>query len=122
MPRPTHFEIPADNPERAIAFYQAIFGWAFQKWEGPTPYWLITTGPDSEPGINGGLLPRRDPAQPCVNTITVPDLEGTLSAVAAQGGKCVMPRMAVPHVGWLAYCKDLDGNMFGLMQMDAAAE
>jgi len=53
MPRPTHFEIPSDNPERAISFYEAVFGWKFQKWEGPMPYWLITTGPDSEPGING---------------------------------------------------------------------
>ena len=64
MPRPTHFEIPSDNPERAISFYEAIFGWKFQKWEGPMPYWMITTGPDSEPGINGGMLPRRIPTNP----------------------------------------------------------
>lgn len=84
---------------------------------------LGSSPPDRIPSlaINGGLLPRRDPAQACVNTITVPDLEGTPAAVPAQGGKCVLPRMAVPHVGWLAYCQDLDGNMFGLMQMDAAA-
>src|SRR5439155_19682712 len=56
MPRPAHFEIPAENPERAIAFYKDVFGWTFQKWDGPMPYWMITTGPDTEPGINGGLL------------------------------------------------------------------
>ncbi len=49
MPRPIHFEIPADDPDRAIAFYRDVFGWKFQKWEGPMPYWLITTGKTASP-------------------------------------------------------------------------
>jgi hypothetical protein len=61
MPRPIHFEIPAEEPHRAIRFYEIVFGWKFDKWEGPMPYWLITTGPEGQPGINGGLMPRRDP-------------------------------------------------------------
>jgi uncharacterized protein len=121
MPRPIHFEIPAENPDRAIAFYQAVFGWTFQKWDGPMPYWLITTGPNSEPGINGGLMPRRDPAQPCVNTIGVANIDESLATVAAQGGQCVVPKMPVPTVGWLAYCKDTEGHIFGMMQADASA-
>src|SRR5437764_12620155 len=80
MPRPIHFEIPADNPERLIAFYTAVFGWSFQKWEGGgMPYWLITTGADPEPGINGGLLPRQYPGQPCVNTISVSNVEESMA-------------------------------------------
>ena len=122
MPRPIHFEIPADNPDRAIAFYQSVFGWTFQKWDGPVSYWLITTGPNTEPGINGGLLPRRDPSQPCVNTVGVADLDRTLADIESHGGKSVVPKMAVPGVGWLAYCKDPDGNMIGLMQPDANAK
>jgi predicted enzyme related to lactoylglutathione lyase len=122
MPRPTHFEIPVDNPERAIGFYSNVFGWKFAKWEGPSPYWLITTGPKEEPGIDGGMLPRRDPAQPCVNTITVANVDETLKTVEGNGGKVVLPKMAVPGVGWLAYCKDTDGNMFGVMQMDPGAK
>jgi predicted enzyme related to lactoylglutathione lyase len=121
MARPSHFEIPSDNPERAMAFYGAVFGWTFQKWPGPTPYWLVTTGSGEEPGINGGILPRRDPAQPCVNTVTVANLAATQAAIEAQGGCCCLPRMPVPGVGWLAYYKDLDGHIFGCMQMDAAA-
>jgi len=121
MPRPIHFEIPAENPDRAIAFYQSVFGWTFQKWDGPMPYWLITTGPASEPGINGGLMPRRDPAQPCVNTVGVADIDESLATVAAHGGVCVVPKMPVPGVGWLAYCKDTEGHIFGMMQADAAA-
>ena len=58
MPRVVHFEIHADDPERAISFYQSVFGWQFQKWEGPLEYWMIITGPEGTPGINGGLVNR----------------------------------------------------------------
>ena len=71
MPRPVHFEIPADNPQRAMDFYSKIFGWQFKKWDGPADYWIITTGQSPEPGIDGGLLKRQHPNQPCVNTIGV---------------------------------------------------
>jgi len=81
MPRPIHFEIPAENPERAINFYSTVFGWKFDKWAGPADYWLITTGDSGEPGINGGLLPRRDPAQPCVNMVGVSNLDDMLKTV-----------------------------------------
>jgi hypothetical protein len=121
MPRPVHFEIPADNPERAIEFYSSIFGWTFSKWGGPMEYWLITTGEPAEPGINGGLLRRQDPNQPCVNTITVASVDESLQAIDKGGGVCVLPKMAVPGVGWMAYCKDPDGHIFGIMQPDAAA-
>jgi hypothetical protein len=121
MPRPVHFEIPSDDIEKAIAFYSAVFGWTFQKWDGPMPYWMITTGPKEEPGINGGLMPRQHPQQPCVNTINITNLEESLAAVAANGGVCVVPKMTIPGVGWMAYCKDLDGHIFGLMQMDPTA-
>jgi predicted enzyme related to lactoylglutathione lyase len=121
MPRPIHFEIPAEKPERAIRFYEGVFGWKFEKWNGPMDYWIIRTGTDG-PGIDGGLMPRRDPAQPCVNTIGVENLDATLGVVAASGGICVLPKMAVPGVGWLAYCKDTEGHIFGLMQADSSAK
>ncbi len=59
MPRVVHFEIHAADPNRAVNFYQTLFGWTFQKWEGPMEYWLITTGPNEQPGINGGLVQRQ---------------------------------------------------------------
>ena len=55
MPRVVHFEIHAGDPDRAVNFYKTLFGWNFQKWEGPMEYWLVTTGSDDQPGINGGL-------------------------------------------------------------------
>jgi predicted enzyme related to lactoylglutathione lyase len=122
MPRPTHFEIPSDNPQKAADFYTKIFGWKITKWDGPTEYWLVSTGDASEPGIDGGLLKKQHPDQPCVNTITVPDLEKTMGTIISSGGSMCVPKMAVPGVGWLAYFKDLDENIFGVMQPDAAAK
>ncbi|MBZ5728538.1 MAG: VOC family protein [Acidobacteriia bacterium] len=121
MPRPVHFEIPAENPQRAIDFYSTVFGWKFTKWAGPVDYWLISTGDPKEPGIDGGLLPRRDPAQPCVNTIGVTDLDAMLKTVESKGGQSVVPKMPIPGVGWLAYCKDTEGHIFGMMQPDTSA-
>jgi len=123
MPRPIHFEIPAENPERLTQFYQTVLGWTFQKWEGgDMPYWLITTGPDSERGINGGMMPRQSPQQPCVNTVDVANLDETLAKAVANGAQIALPRMAVPGMGWLAYISDPEGHMLGMMQMDPAAK
>jgi predicted enzyme related to lactoylglutathione lyase len=122
MPRPIHFEIPADNPERAIAFYEAVFHWKVQKWEGATPYWLVTTGEDAEPGINGGIMHREHPGQPVVNTIGVADVDESAAAVQRNGGQIAVPKMAIPGVGWLVYCKDTEGNIFGMLQNDPAAK
>ena len=58
MPRVIHFEIVAEKPERAMKFYKEVFGWEFNKWNGPQDYWLVKTGEDSQPGINGGLTPK----------------------------------------------------------------
>jgi len=122
MPRPIHFEIPADDPARAIRFYETVFGWKFEKWAGPMDYWVITTGAAEEPGINGGLMPKRDPAQPCVNTVDVNDLDATVKTIESSGGQCVVPKMPVPGVGWLAYFKDTEGHIFGAMQPDTEAK
>ena len=125
MPRVIHFEIHADKPERAVKFYQELFGWEFTKWEGPMPYWLIKTGPDGQPGINGGLLPRRGaapadelPVIAYVCTVDVPALDDYLKKAQARGGVVAVPKMPIPGIGWLAYCKDTEGNVFGMMQAD----
>lgn len=121
MNRPVHFEIPAENPERAIKFYETVFHWKFERWNGPMEYWTICTG-ENAPGIDGGLMTRRDPAQPCVNTMDVENLDATVGVVKGAGGLCVVPKMAIPGVGWLAYFKDTEGHIFGVMQPDAAAK
>ena len=128
MNRPIHFEIHAEDTDRAIAFYTKIFAWKFAQWAGQ-PYWLVTTGEEGTPGINGGLLPRKGPgpvAMAAVNafvcTVGVGDLDAMVGSVVAAGGVIALPKMPIPTMGWLAYCKDTEGNLFGMMQMDANAK
>jgi uncharacterized protein len=127
MLRPVHFEIHAADPARAQAFYESVFGWTFQQWED-NPYWLMSTGKDG-PGIDGGLVPRRGP-EPAEDapvtafpiTVDVPDAAGYVERVRQAGGRVAMPVEAVPGVGWLAYVRDTEGNLFGLMQSDPQAQ
>lgn len=128
MSRPIHFEIHAENPERAVAFYSGLFGWQIKKWDGPMEYWMIVTGNDPQPGINGGMVRRRGPAPTegqCVNayvcTIGVENLDQSLQKLTSLGGTIALPKMPVPGVGYLAYGKDTEGNLFGMMQSDASA-
>lgn len=127
MPRPIHFEIHAENTQRAIEFYTKMFGWQFSQW-GTEPYWLVKTGEKGEPGIDGGLVPRRGPGpaeMAAVNafvcTIDVTDLDAIVKRLVDVGGSVALPKMPVPTVGWLAYGKDTEGNIFGMMQMDEKA-
>ncbi len=121
MPRVVHFEITAEDPDRAAGFYSQVFGWEFAKWEGPMEYWLVTTGPEDLPGINGGLIRREERGPGTVNTIDVPSVDEFTSKIEQHGGKVVAPKMAIPGIGWFASCEDSEGNAFGLMQNDPAA-
>jgi predicted enzyme related to lactoylglutathione lyase len=129
MARVVHFEIHADNPERALAFYQGVFGWQFQKWPGPMDYWLITTGSDDEKGINGGMIRRMGPpptegqaVNAYVCTIQVPAIDEYFAKAVAAGATVALPKMPIPGVGWLAYVKDTEGNIVGIMQPDPQAK
>lgn len=121
MSRVIHFEIPAENPERAAAFYKKAFGWKIEKWPGPMEYWMVSTGAEGTPGINGGLM-RKGNVTTTTNTIGVESVEKALAAVASAGGKEIMPKTPIPGVGYFAYCQDTEGNLFGVMQPDASAK
>jgi hypothetical protein len=126
MPRVVHFEIHADEPERAIRFYHSVFGWEFTGWGEPFEYWLVKTGDSGQPGIDGGLIRRKlsiDGAAVIafVCTVAVSDLDRYLMRVTTSGGQVTVPKMAIQGVGWLAYCKDTEGNIFGMLQADATA-
>ena len=127
MPRVVHFEIHAADPDRAVNFYQKLFGWNFQKWEGPMDYWLVTTGPDDQPGINGGLMRRQGEIDgqaviAYVCTIDVADVDASTNKAVSNGAQVVVPKMPIPGVGWLVYCKDTEGNIFGMLQADESAQ
>jgi len=121
MSRVVHFELAADDPERAVSFYSNVFGWKVDKWDGPEDYWLATTGDKSEPGIDGAIMRRSEHMPPVVNTIGVSSVDDTVAKITANGGQVVAPKMAIPGVGYLAYCVDTEGNTFGIMQSDPSA-
>ncbi len=122
MPRVVHFEICADSPERAVNFYQSTFGWEFRRWEGPQEYWIIITGNDDEPGINGGMVHRESAATSGpVNIVEVSSLDEALIRVTDNGGQVFRARTSVPGIGFLAYCRDPEGNEFGMMELDPKA-
>lgn len=121
MPRVVHFEIDAAKPEMGIKFYEAVFGWKVEKWKGPIEYWLITTGKEGEPGIDGGLSKRTEDQPSTVNTIDVPSVDEFVKKIVSNGGKIVRPKMAIPGVGWMAYFKDPEGNVWGIMERDESA-
>jgi predicted enzyme related to lactoylglutathione lyase len=127
MPRVIHFEIVVDKPERAMKFYREVFGWEFNKWNGPQDYWLVKTGEDSQPGINGGLTPKRNQdnantSSRVTNTIDVPSVDEFSTKITTGGGKVVSPKMAIPGIGYLAICEDTEGILFGIIQSDRNAK
>jgi predicted enzyme related to lactoylglutathione lyase len=122
LPRVIHFEINADEPERAKGFYEKVFGWKIVKWEGPVDYWLIQTGEEPEPGIDGAITKREFPGATIFNTIGVPSIDEFMKKIEENGGTIVVPKMSVPGVGYAAYFKDTEGNTFGLMEEDTSAE
>jgi predicted enzyme related to lactoylglutathione lyase len=118
--RVVHFELPVDDPDRASDFYQKVFGWHIEKWDGPQDYWLITTGQDGETGINGALTRRSEAFAHTVSTVGVDSLDEALARAEACGATVLM-KDVVPGIGWLAYCLDTEGNQFGMIQNDPTA-
>ncbi len=123
--RVVHFEIGADDPERAAKFYTDTFGWELKKWEGnDTPYWMVMTGEDEQsaqyPGINGGLFQRtksapEGEANAFICTVGVENLDEVMKKVVANGGK-VSEKLPIPGVGDYAQAWDTEGNRLSLMQ------
>jgi predicted enzyme related to lactoylglutathione lyase len=118
MPRVVHFEIQADDPERAVKFYETVFDWKTTRWSGPQSYWLMATGPESEPGINGAIMNRNDPKSTVYNIVDVPSVDEYVRKVEAAGGTIILPKTAVPGVGYAAYFTDSEGNVMGLIEND----
>jgi len=136
MPRIVHFEVHADDPARAAKFYTDVFGWEIKKWDGPVDYWMVMTGDKTSEqkgregqGIDGGLMQRQgkspqgnEPVTAFVCTAEVDSVDEYVEKINAAGGSIAVEKMAIPGVGWIAYCKDTEGNTFGLMQPDESAK
>ena len=129
--RVAHFEIHATDTAKMADFYKSVFGWEVKKWDNPAmDYWIVMTGKTEEPGgINGGIVGRKgpkpvggEPVNAYVCTIQVASLEETLKKVLAANGSIALPKMAIPGFAWLMYCKDIEGNIFGMIEDDKTAK
>jgi len=115
------FEIPADNPERARAFYANLFGWKINPFPGGGDYWHIDTGgADDTP--DGALKRRKQAQEPVVNYISVDSVDKYADKIAKVGGKICMAKTAVPQMGYFAICQDTESNTFGIWQSDLNAK
>ena len=121
MSRVVHFEVPTNDVETSKEFYANVFGWKFTKWEGPEVYWLISTGDKATPGIDGGFYEPQGGLSGTVNTIGVGNIDETLAKLQECGGQVIVPKMEVPGVGVLAYAKDPQGAVFGVLQPDPSS-
>ncbi|MFY4775108.1 VOC family protein [Metabacillus sp. RGM 3146] len=118
MNRVLRFDFQVPNPEKAIEFYSNSFGWKFEKIPGPQDYWFITSGEKDSPGIDGGLMKSPDGASRTTNSIEVPSVEEYMKKVEENGGKIVVPKTAIAGMGYIAYCLDTQGLLFGLSEVN----
>ena len=122
MPTITHFMVSAKDMERAKKFYTELFGWKIEKIPGPMDYYEIeTTDEDGKKGLDGGLGKRENPPDAIVNYIDVSSIDEYTAKVEKLGGKIVMPKTAVPGIGYAAVCIDTENNTFGLWECDEDA-
>lgn len=125
MPRPVHFELPADDPARAVRFYESVFGWTFSPW-GPPGFYMINDENRPPGAVRASLQGRREivqglPMHGFECTIAVDDVDRVAAAVVAAGGTVVMPKVTIAGVGDLIFFRDTEGNVAGAMRYDATA-
>ena len=122
-----HFEIPADNPEKLKQFYENVFGWKIEKSPGPIDYWMISTvpvdeqGKPTEIGVNGGMMKRQSPENKITNYILVESVDEYAKKIEDAGGKIIVPKTAVPSIGYWAMFADPDGNVLAILEENKEA-
>ena len=84
-------------------------------------YWHIDTG-GSDDSPDGGLMRRMHETQPITSYVSVPSVARAITKVEKLGGTVCKGKTAVPTMGWLAICRDTEGNEFALWEMDADAK
>jgi predicted enzyme related to lactoylglutathione lyase len=121
MPTIVHFDVPAEDIERAKKFYSALLGWKFESLPEMQYNLITTTNLDGTPGVGGGMGKRMDPSQRMMNYFGVSSIDTAMKQVKSLGGSILSKKMAVPQMGYLVNCIDTEGNMFGLWEEDTKA-
>jgi predicted enzyme related to lactoylglutathione lyase len=131
MSRVIHFEIHAEDVQRAVAFYQAVFEWRVEDWGefAGMPYFGVITGAEDQPGINGAIMQRQGanpaagaPVAGAVLTMGSEDFDATAARIEKAGGTVALPKHALTGMAWQGYFIDTEGNVFGIHQPDPEAK
>ena len=123
MPTIVHFDIPADNLERAKKFYKDLFDWDIESVPGPMEYYNIaTTNENQEAGVGGGMGQRQQPGTGITNYIGVSSVDEYIKKVEQLGGRTIMPKTTIPGFGYLAVFLDTENNSLGLWETDPNAK
>jgi predicted enzyme related to lactoylglutathione lyase len=107
-----HIEIPTTDPHTTGTFYSEVFGWQITVNQEHN-YTIF----QAEGGLRGGFA---GPAEPTYKPnrllvyLTTDDIDATLARIEAHGGKTIVPKTEIPHVGWWAVFADPAGNHIGL--------
>jgi predicted enzyme related to lactoylglutathione lyase len=121
----THFAIHIDNMERAKKFYDEVFDWGFTSY-GPQDFLQIKADKTETGELIGALQSRNySPVKEKIIglecTIGVQDIDAIINKVESSGGQILMPKTAIPYVGWIIKFLDTEGNLVCAMQADAGA-
>jgi len=117
-----HFEIPADDVERAKKFYTELFAWKMERTPGPMEYWLISTTSEKGENAVGGIIQRQHPQQTITDYFAVPSIDDYTAKVEKLGGKVAVPKIAVPGMGYFAVCLDTENNAFAIWETNQRAK
>ena len=117
MPSIVHFEIPVDDIQRAKAFYSSLFVWKIDGWQGMDYLMIDVFG---APG--GGMMKRMHPDQQIIEYIGVPSVDEYATKVEKLGGKIIVPKKAVPGMGYFVICMDTENNTFGIWETNPTAK
>lgn len=125
--KPTYFDLTVHDVDKARSFFEQVLGWRFERFPMPYEYYRILAGPETEPGIDGGIGAVKDApiagGNPLTQvTVPVPNLDIVLSKVKASGGRIVEPRTPIPGIGWYATCAEPGGLRFGVIEADPNAK
>jgi len=112
------FEIPCQNLDRAVAFYQAMTGKQLKRevFFG-TPHGIFPR--EGERTVTGALVqnqlrPSLDGTVIYVNAAG--ELDAWIARVEKAGGKVLLPRTSIGEMGAIAQIQDTEGNRIGLHQ------
>jgi len=115
------FEIPADDTQRAKAFYNKLFGWKINPLPHMADYWHMDTGgADASP--DGGILKRMHPEHTITSYVSVPSVTKFAAKVEKLGGNICKPKTAVPGMGYFVICQDTEKNTFAIWEMNPKAK